>query len=214
MRVPFSSPRNSWRVAGSSARLPSVAVRPGLKPSRAEARMPRSTGSRPPRSTRYSSPAASPARPGPSTVSVWPSRTSWVGRGMPVATTSRSAALGGGPGACAPAEARSRTTIGRAIRRTSQRGSRLSGPGRPRPVAGSPRRTVVKLGELRVHRLDLLLGPLDRGLEVELVRAVLGEGVDHDELLVHFVGRRVERPGVADREVVVGVLLERLQLRV
>src|SRR5882672_1308287 len=39
------------------------------------------------------------------------------------------------------------------------------------------------LRELGVNRLDLLLAPLHRGLQVEPVDAVLGQGVDHHELL-------------------------------
>src|SRR5262249_3269844 len=119
---------------------------------------------------------------------------------MPVATTSRPPDSGGGLGTCALATA----STPRMVRGKTQRGSRRPGPGRPRPVAGSRYRTTGWLRELRVHRLDLLLGPLDGGLEVELVGAELRERVDHDELLIHFVGGRRECARVADREVVVG----------
>src|SRR5262249_41564744 len=102
---------------------------------------------------------------------------------MSVATTSRPTGSGRGLGACALAVASSPSTV----RGNTPRGSRRPGPGRPRPVAGSRCPTAPRGLELRVHRLDLLLGPLDGGLEVELVGAVLGEGVDHDELLVHLV---------------------------
>src|SRR5262249_24852613 len=204
------APTSSGRVAGWRARLPSVAVRPSLKPSRPEACMPRSTGRGPSRSTRYSSPAASPRSPGPSTTSARPSTTTWAGRGMPVATTSGRAGPAAGPGTWAPAtESRPRASPS-----AIQRGSRLTGPERPRPAAGSPRRTTQGLHELRVDSPDLLLTPLDRRLEVHLVRAELRGRVDHHELLVDLVGGRRQRPGVADRHVVLRRLLEDLQLGV
>src|SRR6185436_4692726 len=68
------------------------------------------------------------------------------------------------------------------------------------------------LRELGVNRLDLLLAPLHGGFQVELVDAVLGQRVDQDELLVDLVGRRGQRARVAGGEMVLGILLQRLEL--
>src|SRR5262245_50081930 len=97
---------------------------------------------------------------------------------MPVATTSGRPGPAAGPGAWAPAAVSRPSASASGI----QRGSRLTG--RPRPAAGSRRHTARGLHELRVDSPDLLLTPLDRGLEVQLVRAELGHRVDHHELLV------------------------------
>src|SRR6516165_1380795 len=59
------------------------------------------------------------------------------------------------------------------------------------------------LDELRVDRLDLLFAPLHGLLEIELVRAELGQRVHHHELLVDLVRGRGERPRIARSEVVV-----------
>src|SRR4029077_9443758 len=85
--------------------------------------------------------------------------------------------------------------------------------------AAAPRRLPREgdsagLDELGVDGLDLLLAPLDGLLEIHLVGAELGERIHHHELLVDLVRSRGERARVAGGEVVLGVLLERLQLRV
>ena len=49
---------------------------------------------------------------------------------------------------------------------------------------------------------------------IDVYRFSLGDGVDHDELLVHLVGGDRQRARVADGVVVLRRLLEQLQLRV
>src|SRR6266508_2515490 len=90
MRLPFSSPTKSSRVTGCNARLPRLAMRESAKGIFRRGQRERSTGSSPPTSTRYSSPAASPRVPGLRTTSTRPSNASCSGRGIPVATTSGS----------------------------------------------------------------------------------------------------------------------------
>src|SRR5437879_5387016 len=97
---------------------------------------------------------------------------------------------------------------------TGQRRSPLPRETTPHPALSPEGRGRRELAELGLDGLDLLLAPLDRLLEVHLVGRELGERVHHDELLVDLVRGGSERPRVAGGEVVLGVLLERLELRV
>src|SRR5262249_814174 len=138
-----------------------------------------------------------------------PSQTSCSGRSSPVTTVSIcNCAPGRWTGDMATINSVAKASVRRPVitRRNPRAAGRCSTP----PLVGGGVSGRESLRELRVNCFDLILAPLDGGLEIHLIRAELRDRVDHYELLVDLVRGRRARSRIAHREVILRGLLEGL----